>query len=124
MDINRISSTFGSWSLLGILITAVGLAVPLATAEAAGTNKVTICHIPPGNPANSHSITISESAWPAHRDNHGDYMGVCDGDEGVPGEVTEGPAEFSICDSRVGETGRRVYVGVNGQPSSSRVSCS
>lgn len=40
--------------------------------------KVTICHIPPGNPDNRHSITISLSAWPAHQA-HGDTMGACVG---------------------------------------------
>ncbi|MEW6467727.1 MAG: hypothetical protein AB1458_02320 [Bacteroidota bacterium] len=29
-------------------------------------NKVTICHIPPGNPGNCHEITISINALPAH----------------------------------------------------------
>jgi fibro-slime domain-containing protein len=28
--------------------------------------KITICHVPPGNPKNAHTITISENAWPAH----------------------------------------------------------
>jgi hypothetical protein len=38
--------------------------------------KLTICHIPPGNPAARHTITISSSAWPAHKA-HGDTMGAC-----------------------------------------------
>jgi hypothetical protein len=37
---------------------------------------VTICHIPPGNPANAHSITVSLSALQAHL-NHGDSLGPC-----------------------------------------------
>jgi hypothetical protein len=42
------------------------------------TKNITICHIPPGNPANKHTIHIGYSAWPAHRDNHGgDYLGSC-----------------------------------------------
>lgn len=42
------------------------------------TKKVTICHVPPGNAANAHTIHIGASAWPAHRDNHGgDYLGSC-----------------------------------------------
>jgi len=36
-----------------------------------GNQKVTICHIPPGNPSNAHLITISENAVPAHLA-HGD----------------------------------------------------
>ncbi|HNZ43394.1 MAG TPA: hypothetical protein PLI16_01305 [Bacteroidales bacterium] len=38
---------------------------------------VTICHIPPGNPANAHTITISVNALPAHLA-HGDFVGSCE----------------------------------------------
>jgi hypothetical protein len=38
---------------------------------------VTICHIPPGNPENRHSITIGAPAVPAHLRNHGDTEGPC-----------------------------------------------
>jgi len=44
-------------------------------------NKVTICHIPPGNPENAHSITISVNALDAHLA-HGDTIGDCDGSSG------------------------------------------
>jgi hypothetical protein len=44
--------------------------------EAAGP-KVTICHIPPGNPDNAHEITVSISAVPAHLA-HGDDIGACE----------------------------------------------
>ncbi len=43
---------------------------------------VTICHIPPGNPANAHTITISVNALPAHLA-HGDYVGSCAGGAGT-----------------------------------------
>jgi hypothetical protein len=50
-----------------------------------GEAKVTICHIPPGNPDNPHTITVGESAVDAHLA-HGDYEGPCeeddDGDDG------------------------------------------
>jgi hypothetical protein len=39
--------------------------------------KVTICHIPPGNPANRHEITVGEPAVAAHIRDHGDYVGPC-----------------------------------------------
>jgi len=41
-----------------------------------GGNKVTICHIPPGNPENAHPITISVNALPAHIA-HGCIVGPC-----------------------------------------------
>lgn len=39
--------------------------------KGSSNGKVTICHIPPGNPSNAHLITISSNAVPAHRA-HGD----------------------------------------------------
>ena len=42
------------------------------TAEA----KVTICHIPGGNPSKRRTLTIGASAWPAHQA-HGDTEGPC-----------------------------------------------
>jgi hypothetical protein len=45
--------------------------------------KITICHIPPGNPSNAHSITISINALPAHLA-HGDSIGECDTNECDP----------------------------------------
>ena len=45
-------------------------------AEASSMDKVTICHIPPGNPENAHTITIDISALPAHLA-HGDTLGPC-----------------------------------------------
>jgi copper chaperone CopZ len=38
--------------------------------------KITICHIPPGNKENPQTITIPLSAWPAH-EKHGDTKGPC-----------------------------------------------
>lgn len=87
----------------------------------AGTDKVTICHIPPGNPANAHSITVSDSALPAHLA-HGDSVGDCGGggsdSEGSP----TGPT-FAICDDREGETGRSVGISLVGRLTTSRAAC-
>jgi len=41
--------------------------------------KITICHIPPGNPSNAHTISIPPSAWSAHQA-HGDTRGGCQKD--------------------------------------------
>jgi PKD repeat protein len=76
-------------SVLGVVLMVLGLfALSVTVAEAKNgnnpnpkannsNNKVTICHIPPGNPANAHTITISENAAPAHIHNHSDTMGPC-----------------------------------------------
>ncbi len=38
---------------------------------------MSICHIPPGNPGNNHTITIGKQAWQAH-ERHGDEPKPCD----------------------------------------------
>ncbi|MBW1683964.1 MAG: hypothetical protein JRS35_02765 [Deltaproteobacteria bacterium] len=42
--------------------------------------KVEICHVPPGNPGNAHTIEVDASALPAHLA-HGDYEGECIDDD-------------------------------------------
>jgi hypothetical protein len=75
---------------LAIIATGIVLSAALATpwistipaTYATGGNggndndKVTICHIPPGNPDNAHTIRVSENALPAHLA-HGDTLGEC-----------------------------------------------
>ncbi|NDC37032.1 MAG: hypothetical protein EBZ48_03150 [Proteobacteria bacterium] len=49
---------------------------PTATATPTPDPKVTICHIPPGNPANAQTIQVSPDAVAAHLA-HGDILGPC-----------------------------------------------
>lgn len=54
------------------------------TASPGGAGEVTLCHIPPGNPANAHTITVGAPAARAHL-RHGDTRGPCEGtDAGTP----------------------------------------
>lgn len=55
--------------------------------------KVLVCHIPPGNPANAHTICVSNHAVSAHQSHHGDPIGACldGGGEDPPPE--ESPPE-------------------------------
>src|SRR5688500_3337720 len=46
-----------------------------------GNDKITICHVPPGNPSGRHTITVGESAWSSHS-SHGDHRGACAGGGG------------------------------------------
>jgi hypothetical protein len=39
-------------------------------------SKVVICHYPPGNPGNRHTLVVDSSAVSAHR-GHGDTVGAC-----------------------------------------------
>ena len=61
--------------LLGVVVTAFTIASN-TTKKENKNQKVIICHIPPGNPANAHDIEISINALPAHLA-HGDYEGGC-----------------------------------------------
>jgi hypothetical protein len=64
---------------LCLMLAAVVVAFGATMAQAAPLPKVTICHIPPGNPDNAHTITISENALQAHINNH---------DESSPGAMS------------------------------------
>src|SRR3569623_3550059 len=44
--------------------------------DPADTKKTTVCHVPPGNPGNAHTICVGTAAVPAHLD-HGDFLGTC-----------------------------------------------
>jgi uncharacterized membrane protein len=62
--------------------------------------KITICHIPPGNPDNPQTIEIPESAWPAH-EAHGDTRGPCPPVEKPTVRITnpsQNPLETSDCE--------------------------
>ena len=65
-------------TVIGLFI-VLGLAAVIAAisaVQANDENKVTICHKPQGS--NPHSITVAQSAVPAHQ-RHGDTMGACPG---------------------------------------------
>jgi hypothetical protein len=49
------------------------------TGDSSNADKVTLCHVPPGNPDNAHTITVGAPAVPAHLA-HGDTLGPCPGD--------------------------------------------
>ena len=44
-----------------------------------GEEGYVICHTPPGNPSNAHTIEVEDGAVDAHL-RHGDHRGECDGD--------------------------------------------
>lgn len=58
-------------------------------------DTLTICHYPPGNPGNGHTLTIPESSWPIHRDNHGDTLGPCAGESSSSSSVPSSSAVSS-----------------------------
>ena len=50
--------------------------VPPVTTQPTTEERITICHKPPGDPANVQTITIAKSALSAHLA-HGDHVGAC-----------------------------------------------
>jgi hypothetical protein len=65
-------------AMLVVALTGMVMTTPTSV-QADPDGKVTICHIPPGNPENAHEITVSVSAVPAHLA-HGDRLSTCEGD--------------------------------------------
>jgi hypothetical protein len=67
--------TLRTRALTFLALLATALALPIA-AGAAPAPKVEICHIPPGNPDDFHTIRVSENALAAHLA-HGDLGSAC-----------------------------------------------
>ena len=68
-------------AMLVVALTGMVMTTPTSV-QADPDGKVTICHIPPGNPENAHEITVGASAVPAHLA-HGDVFSC--GGEGEGG---------------------------------------
>ncbi len=49
------------------------------------TKKQLVCHVPPGNPGNAHSICVGSPAVSPHIAHHGDLLGACE--VGPPAEL-------------------------------------
>ncbi len=76
------------------LFLAVSTVLLSALPASWGEEHITICHFPPGNPANVQIITIGSSAVPHHIANHaadGIYGSFADGACGVSDPTVVGP---------------------------------
>jgi hypothetical protein len=76
---------------------------PLPEPPDNGNGQVCICHFPPGNPENAHTICIGEPAVDTHL-GHGDTLGGCDADGSESFEtegkgVSSGNQDFNLNDS-------------------------
>jgi hypothetical protein len=75
---------------------------------------VTLCHVPPGNPGNQHTINVGASAVDAHL-SHGDYRGPCkeggaagpdaakDKDQGAGADKDKGKGQSGSADKDKGQ---------------------
>lgn len=70
-----------------------------AAAAATPKEKVTLCHAPPGNPVEQHTIVVSESAARAHFRNHAmDAPGACPScDDGDPTTIDRRNPDTDAC---------------------------
>jgi len=78
-------------SFMGI----AAIACLLSSAAMAKPAKVDVCHVPPGNPDNAHSISVSVNAVQAHLD-HGDVV-CCQGEACTAGGVCTSPGGCFAC---------------------------
>ena len=60
----------------GFLLLSFTVLAAIATGVVSAGKKITVCHIPPGAPANAQTISIGEAAVSAHL-GHGDELGAC-----------------------------------------------
>ncbi|MEO7332302.1 MAG: LysM peptidoglycan-binding domain-containing protein, partial [Gemmatimonadales bacterium] len=65
--------TGGTTTDIGVAKAASSHPIPTCTSP----KKALVCHIPPGNPANMHTICVSVNAVEAHVSHHGDPTGAC-----------------------------------------------
>lgn len=67
-----------------------------------GNDQQVICHVPPGNSNNKHTISASPASHPAHLA-HGDYLGPCNPGDTVPAATCEGTLQQMLsCDVDTG----------------------
>lgn len=59
--------------------------------------KVLICHVPPGNPANEHTICIGQPAVDAHLTHHPDRINACNGQPTPTQGGPDGGATIITC---------------------------
>lgn len=78
--------------------------VTVHACAADNTKKTTVCHIPPGNPANAHTICVGNPSVPAHLA-HGDAVGACPDEPPCGGgDVDAGTGDGSGSGSGSGST--------------------
>jgi len=62
--------------IIAILVASITSVMANGSPQNGGEPKMTICHYPPGNEEQAHTIEIPVSAWVAHQA-HGDVEGPC-----------------------------------------------
>ena len=69
---------------IALFLGVTAVVMLLASVAMAKQEKVDVCHVPPDNPANAHTINVSPNAVPDHLA-HGDTLAIAGLDEGPGG---------------------------------------
>ena len=79
------------------VIVLLSLALSTVLLSPGPDHKIEICHVPPGNPANAHTIEVDENAWTnghsPHNNHNLDYLGACRVDP-TPVPPTQEPTDI------------------------------
>lgn len=88
---------------------------PASNSGSQAEHKQAVCHVPPGNPDNAHTIVVDDSAVQTHLD-HGDSLGPCPEDGGPPDD--QYGEKVLICHIPPGNPGnpQTISVSVNAVP--------
>ena len=76
------TASFGAAAtmLLTLVVMFAFAALAIADSDKPETDhKVTICHVPPGNPDNPLTLEVDAEGWNGHRNHPADYEGPCQG---------------------------------------------
>lgn len=79
-----VSSNAAALAACGLDDGTVEANADLRACDPSETKKTTICHIPPGNPDNAHTLCIGNPGVAAHLRNHGDHLGPCKQEKPCP----------------------------------------
>ena len=60
--------------IIGVLLSVVSQPVYASSQNGNNTNKVWICHVPPGNPGNANAINVDANGWNGHDGHSGDFQ--------------------------------------------------
>ena len=63
--------------LIVVVVALVMMHLEVIPTLAQRVERAVICHVPPGNPSNAHTIEVGAPAVPAHLA-HGDTLGACE----------------------------------------------
>jgi hypothetical protein len=89
---------------LAVTIVLAPSASRIGYAQGNAPRKTSVCHAPPGNPANAHTLTLPEPAIQAHLA-HGDRLGPCAG-TGTPDPSQTDHASGTVTTETPNEHGR------------------